>query len=1174
MDSRTDVEMTVAHLVSAFFQWQEDHPFEAKEVSFEFVEATETTLDFKAKGMLFQLLLPSLLLQKGVQSDEILIAMNPDNSAHSGLMVVVNEKLERVSVGPRALEQGLDVFAKALISYEGKRKRQHESLDHEITSTFEGTLANRLGVQGEKLSDSDSDADADLSSDDHLEGHFKGFLRGIIREASERCQAARQRSVKSFRFVSVRPSYSGQSGHLYVDDILQFCEVSTASNNCRVRIQAEVAGFVNDMKIAASLGLPCSRTIQIFLEFDKQFWVERGLKQPLTLNRVAVGLQTARSAKFLPDVESSWADSMGAGSDEEFEAECKKFHGRQRTVAYGTTVLIPELIKAFFDFRMGKPTANARPRPWENHYMDEALDKFTSLENPLIGLIVFIGSQMRALPSWCAVCWSLLPTSVWRLRTCQNDLCLYDFEELGLGATIHHEIQESPEVVDLELSLACAAASSERDVFEPFPSFFLTESVTRGRSGWFSEASKQGTTKKTEAQTSLTNVNMNMSFYPTAFHNLPTGTTTMMSSTGGHPTFSIPGSGTTVPVQGSGTHGKERENKQLDVLLELLQSIPSIADLRESAGDENSLKKKLSKVAFYRWRKNPIARAEPCQMWLSYELMRFVLSTNRLSLQIMREEEEFKFGFKPKFQFVVIHDSPEKEAIFNERRKMMNDSFFAFHGSNPGNWYSILRNGLRPMSNTKYMSTGAAYGQGIYLADNLGLSFSYASSAPHAESWKNGSLKGGMIVIAICEVIKGATTENYGHDHNPNNHIVVVPPGMEDSVSVRYLLVLDPALNNNSSGLSIRGAMLHEGFACPQPIDLRKKYERLKQEDQEQQQKILLDRRMAAFLRLKGESSCSQTDTYHVERKLPTFAVTELSCYASPGTEGDSPTSSDTSPDSKRLKENYTRAFTPTALQKSTAKLSVVHNDIGQVKVGTSFSSGGRIDSASPTQAITGKLTIPQNDSNTGNSKPGMHSNGARAETATATQAITKELKNIQREIRKSQQGSSSSGSLGSQPFLANITVEIPDEINVYIWHVTLAQDLFSGYANLYKDLQKLAALKNQLESSVLLEVTFPGMYPFEPPFVRVVRPKFQFHTGHVTIGGSICMELLTTTGWLPSFSFESVLVQIVNAFIEGEGRIDMRAVGTEYSKEEAQKAFTRVADQHGWTVSKSKQQW
>ena len=31
---------------------------------------------------------------------------------------------------------------------------------------------------------------------------------------------------------------------------------------------------------------------------------------------------------------------------------------------------------------------------------------------------------------------------------------------------------------------------------------------------------------------------------------------------------------------------------------------------------------------------------------------------------------------------------------------------------------------------------------------------------------------------------------------------------------------------------------------------------------------------------------------------------------------------------------------------------------------------------------------------------------------------------------------------------------------------------------------------------------------------MRVIRPRFAFHTGHVTVGGSICIELLTSSGW------------------------------------------------------------
>jgi len=75
----------------------------------------------------------------------------------------------------------------------------------------------------------------------------------------------------------------------------------------------------------------------------------------------------------------------------------------------------------------------------------------------------------------------------------------------------------------------------------------------------------------------------------------------------------------------------------------------------------------------------------------------------------------------------------------------------------------------------------------------------------------------------------------------------------------------------------------------------------------------------------------------------------------------------------------------------------------------------------------------------------------------------------------------------------------------------------------------------------------FPKDYPMNPPFVRVIRPRFKFltgsysnmlvlsilytlacayknlsaSTGHITIGGSICMQMLTRSGWSPSNDIE-----------------------------------------------------
>ena len=35
-----------------------------------------------------------------------------------------------------------------------------------------------------------------------------------------------------------------------------------------------------------------------------------------------------------------------------------------------------------------------------------------------------------------------------------------------------------------------------------------------------------------------------------------------------------------------------------------------------------------------------------------------------------------------------------------------------------------------------------------------------------------------------------------------------------------------------------------------------------------------------------------------------------------------------------------------------------------------------------------------------------------------------------------------------------------------------------------------------QLQPVIYMEMQFPGNYPMEPPFVRVVRPRFKFLTG------------------------------------------------------------------------------
>jgi len=135
-----------------------------------------------------------------------------------------------------------------------------------------------------------------------------------------------------------------------------------------------------------------------------------------------------------------------------------------------------------------------------------------------------------------------------------------------------------------------------------------------------------------------------------------------------------------------------------------------------------------------------------------------------------------------------------------------------------------------------------------------------------------------------------------------------------------------------------------------------------------------------------------------------------------------------------------------------------------------------------------------------------------------------------------------------------------PVDDNLYHWKLKLFG--FDEASELAKDMKIYKQRTGQ--DFIDLEVTFPNDYPFSPPFIRVVKPRFRFHTGHVTVGGSICMELLTNSGWAPTNNIESVLVQIRSEMLMGGGRLDL-SNPTPYTEYEAKQAFQRVAKDHGW---------
>lgn len=107
----------------------------------------------------------------------------------------------------------------------------------------------------------------------------------------------------------------------------------------------------------------------------------------------------------------------------------------------------------------------------------------------------------------------------------------------------------------------------------------------------------------------------------------------------------------------------------------------------------------------------------------------------------------------------------------------------------------------------------------------------------------------------------------------------------------------------------------------------------------------------------------------------------------------------------------------------------------------------------------------------------------------------------------------------------------------------------------------------NKSLMGVHLHFSFHTDFPHSPPFVRVIRPRFQQWTGHITIGGSMCTEMLTGSGWKPELNLIGLLLQLQNNIIEGQAKID-HTILYDYNEKEASEAYKRVARDHGWRIS------
>lgn len=138
------------------------------------------------------------------------------------------------------------------------------------------------------------------------------------------------------------------------------------------------------------------------------------------------------------------------------------------------------------------------------------------------------------------------------------------------------------------------------------------------------------------------------------------------------------------------------------------------------------------------------------------------------------------------------------------------------------------------------------------------------------------------------------------------------------------------------------------------------------------------------------------------------------------------------------------------------------------------------------------------------------------------------------------------------------------DDNACHLWRVYMSR--FASDTYLYGDMKRLGIREIELLA------VFPHDYPFAPPFVRVLSPRFERWTGHVTYGGSLCAEFLTLSdsacAWQPILSITTVLMMI-KELLSLDGRLESGSdlIGVPYGEQEAREAFQVAMKKHGWNT-------
>ncbi len=105
--------------------------------------------------------------------------------------------------------------------------------------------------------------------------------------------------------------------------------------------------------------------------------------------------------------------------------------------------------------------------------------------------------------------------------------------------------------------------------------------------------------------------------------------------------------------------------------------------------------------------------------------------------------------------------------------------------------------------------------------------------------------------------------------------------------------------------------------------------------------------------------------------------------------------------------------------------------------------------------------------------------------------------------------------------------------------------------------------------TTIVFAVYVPDKYPIEKLGVRIVRPIFARHTGHIPEGGSLCLSTLYAGDWSPMLTIQSILTAILSLVsddkLEKPAIIDSSRLDEEYTYAAYLNSYSFVAGAHSW---------